>query len=59
MAKSARVRHWDIPSVAVKIARAGETIYLGTGIVSLRGDRIASCLVDRSADGQYRMESRL
>jgi len=44
----------------VNIARAGEAIWLGTvdGIVALRGDRVASYFVDRSAAGQYQVVSR-
>jgi hypothetical protein len=58
--QAARVQHWDMPSVAVNIARAGETIWLGTvdGMVALRGDRVASYFVDRSPAGRYQMVLR-
>jgi hypothetical protein len=55
--KTAGVQHWDVPSVAGSIARGGEAIYLGAtdGIVSLRGDRMTSYFVDRSAAGRYQI----
>jgi hypothetical protein len=55
-----RVQHWDMPWIAMNIARAGEAIYMGTtdGIAALRGDRVSSYFVDRSAAGQYRMSPR-
>jgi len=58
--KAALVRHWDLASVAVCIARSGESIYLGTvdGIISLSGERLESWFVDRSVDGRYQMASR-
>jgi hypothetical protein len=53
--KAARVQHWDVASVVVNIARGGDAIWLGTvdGIVALRGDRVDSYFVDRSAAGRY------
>jgi hypothetical protein len=58
--KAAQVRRWDMQSVAVNMARAGEAIYLGTvdGIVSLQGDLMASYFVDRPAAGRYQMVRR-
>ena len=54
------VQHWDMPWIATSIARAGDAIWLGAtdGIVALRGDRVVSYFVDRSADGRYRMVQR-
>jgi hypothetical protein len=53
------VRRWDMPWIATGMARAGEAIYMGTtdGIAVLRGDRVVSYFVDRSA-GRYRMTER-
>lgn len=58
--KAAHVEHWDMPWIAVSIARVGETTYLGTtdGIAALRGDRITGYFVDRSADGRYLIVER-
>jgi hypothetical protein len=58
--KVARAQHWDMPWVAVNIARSGDSLYMGTtdGIVALRGDRITSYFVDRSAGGRYQMTAR-
>jgi len=54
------VRRWEMPWTATCIARAGDAIFMGTtdGIVRLRGDRITSYFVDRSAAGQYRIAER-
>jgi hypothetical protein len=54
------VRHWEMPWIATGMARSGDTIYLGltNGIAALRGDRVISYFVDRSAAGQYRMAAR-
>lgn len=57
---TATVRHWDMPWIATSLARAGDAICMGTtdGIAALRGDRVVSYFVDRSAAGQYRMAAR-
>jgi hypothetical protein len=54
------VRRWEMPWIATSIARAGDAIFMGTtdGIAALRGDRITSYFVDRSAAGQYRIAER-
>jgi len=54
------VQRWDMPWIATGIARSGDAIYIGTtdGIAALRGDRVVSFFVDRSAAGQYRMAAR-
>ena len=54
------VQRWDMPWIATSIARAGDAIYNGTtdGIAALRGERVVSYFVDRSAMGQYRMAER-
>lgn len=53
-------RKWEMPSIATSIVRADGGIYLGLtdGIAALRGDRVVSFFVDRSAAGQYRMAAR-
>jgi hypothetical protein len=58
--KRATVEHWDMPWIAVNMARGGDAIYIGTtdGIAVLRGGRIMSYFVDRSADGRYEMAVR-
>jgi hypothetical protein len=54
------MRRWDVPWIATCMARAGDAMYMGTteGIAALRGDRVVSYFVDRSAAGQYRMAAR-
>jgi len=58
--RTSAVQHWDVSWTGTSIARAGDAIYMGAtdGIVALRGDRITSYFVDRSAAGQYRMAAR-
>jgi hypothetical protein len=62
---TAQVRSFAVPEVVTHIATSltaavaptGEVVYLGAtdGIVVLRGDRITSYFVDRTAGGRYVM----
>ena len=54
------VRRWEMPWIATGMVRSGDAICLSltNGIAVLRGDRLVSYFVDRSAAGQYRMAAR-
>jgi hypothetical protein len=58
--KAATVQNWKMPWNAANMARSGDAIYMGTtdGTAALRGDRIVSYFVDRSAAGRYERAAR-
>jgi hypothetical protein len=58
--KAATVRQFAVKTVATGMVEAGGTLYLGAtnGIVTVRGEQVASYFVVASADGKYQVVER-
>ncbi|MGO9259115.1 MAG: hypothetical protein ACLQU1_22765 [Bryobacteraceae bacterium] len=58
--QTAHVRQFAMDQIGVAMARIGGVVSVGAmdGLVVMRGDELASYLVDRSADGQWEMAAR-
>jgi len=58
--KTATARQFAVQTVVTVILESGGTLYLGAidGIVTVKGEQVASYFVDARADGQYRVVQR-